>query len=278
MRDAPLVAVIQFPGSNCEYETAAVLRHHGLDGRIYRWNLHREIASDAPQAFVLPGGFSFQDRVRAGAVGSRERIMDVVVARAAEGIPVLGICNGAQILVESGLVPGWDSGSVQASLAANHVLGRSGYLSRWVYVRRAPEAGRSCPWLGMLGDRAFPIPIAHAEGRFVFPDRDLARVADCAALTYCGTDGSEPQGYPVNPNGSTANLAGIMNPAGNVLAMMPHPERASHLWQVPLSTQGEWGSARAELHGSPDLSVAPGPGSLFFRGLAGWLGLEGGSE
>jgi phosphoribosylformylglycinamidine synthase len=269
-----MVAVIQFPGSNCEYETAAAVRATGMEAAVFRWNQLHEIADASPDAFILPGGFSFQDRVRAGAVGAKERIMDTVVRMAGEGAPVLGICNGAQILVESGLVPGWSPGKVQSALAANHVPGRSGYLSRWVTIRAAPDASGRCPWLGALGDRVIPIPIAHAEGRFVFQDEDSDRLADCAALTYCRPDGVETPEFPVNPNGSAANLAGIMNPAGNVLAMMPHPERAFWMWQVPHSTQGEWGDARAALDRTGDLWSARGPGSLFFTGLAMRLGLE----
>jgi len=277
MRNVPLVAVIQFPGSNCEYETAAAVRASGPDARVFRWNQLRELTDASPDAFVLPGGFSFQDRVRAGAVGAKERIMDVVVRMAEAGTPVLGICNGAQILVESGLVPGWRPGAVQAALAANHVSGRSGYLSRWVFLR-ATDAGRTrCPWLSRMGDRVVPVPIAHAEGRFVFPAEVPDRIPECAALVYCDVDGVESAAYPVNPNGSTANLAAIMNPRGNVLAMMPHPERACRMWQVPRATPGAWGDARAELDGDPGLSAAGGPGALVFDGLARSLGIGGAS-
>jgi phosphoribosylformylglycinamidine synthase subunit PurQ / glutaminase len=275
MKDAPLVAVIQFPGSNCEYETAAAVRASGMEAAVFRWNQHREIADASPVAFVLPGGFSFQDRVRAGAVGAKERMMDMVVRLAGDGAPVLGICNGAQILVESGLVPGWSPGTVQAALAANHVRGRSGYLSRWVYARGFHDAWKICPWLGALRDRVIPIPIAHAEGRFVFnrQEETSGRLTECSALVYCRPDGVESPEFPFNPNGSAANLAGIMNPAGNVLAMMPHPERAFWMWQVPHSTQGEWGEARARLDRTRELRSSRGPGALFFQGLALHLGV-----
>lgn len=277
MKPLPLVAVIQFPGSNCEYETAAAVRASGMDASVFRWNQHREIDEASPEAFILPGGFSFQDRVRAGAVGAKERIMDTVIRMAGAGAPVLGICNGAQILVESGLVPGWSPGTVQASLAANHVRGRSGYLSRWVYLHAAGDSWSRCPWLSDVRDGVLPVPIAHAEGRFVFRAEDLPGVGDCAALAYCTPDGVDSPEYPVNPNGSASNLAGIMNPEGNVLAMMPHPERAFWMWQVPHAVQGEWGRARARLDGTPALRTAHGPGSLFFHGLASWFGLREGS-
>ena len=270
---APLVAVIQFPGSNCEYETAGVIRESGMRAGIFRWNQWKELTDASPDAFILPGGFSFQDRVRAGAVGAKERIMDLVVERAGEGVPVLGICNGAQILVESGLVPGWEPGNVQTALAANHIEGRSGYLSRWTFLKVAPSANAATPWLSLLAGRIIPIPIAHAEGRFVFLEEDAVRIADCAALVYCDESGNESPEYPVNPNGSACNLAGIMNPAGNVLAMMPHPERAFRLWQVPIPTAGEWGDLRTGMNHDPAIATAGGPGELFFRGLAHSLGV-----
>ena len=270
----PSVAVIQFPGSNCEYETARAAREQGLEARVVRWNDLRS-AQEEFQAFVLPGGFSFQDRVRAGAVASKEAVMDLVCDAASSGKPLLGICNGAQILVESGLVPGWSEGRVEAALAANDSPGRAGYLSMWIHTTRAPGSRTSCPWLSLLspGD-VIPLPIAHAEGRFVFRDSDSARAAEAVALSYCSPDGAEASGYPDNPNGSRMNAAGITNRAGNILAMMPHPERAVWLWQVPPGLRGLWGDRRRELHGSGSLLLEQGPGALLFAGLASSLGVE----
>jgi phosphoribosylformylglycinamidine synthase len=267
------VAVIQFPGSNCEYETARVLRSSGLDGRIFRWNQWSELRAAGCLAYVLPGGFSFQDRVRAGAVGAKERIMDFLCEEALMGKPVLGICNGAQILVESGLVPGWTTGKVEASLSGNLVPGRSGYLSRWVFLR-VTDRGRSvCPWLTLLDGIPVPVPIAHAEGRFVFPgSRPQADVEPHAGLLYSRFDGADAAGWPDNPNGSVFDIAGLMNPGGNVLAMMPHPERAYWLWQVPPTVPGPWGDRRRESGHTPGIAVESGPGEAFFRSLAENLG------
>ena len=267
---APLAAVLQFPGSNCEHETTEVLDLSGLKGRLYRWNQWQELRDDAPDAVLLPGGFSYQDRVRAGAVAAKERIMDLVFQLASRGVPVLGICNGAQILVETGLVPGDAQGAVQASLAANHIPGRSGYLSSWIFVKIEGNAAERCPWLGSLGEEPIPLPIAHAEGRFV-----LAEGAEgSSALSYCGYSGLKPRGYPENPNGSERNMAGMMNRQGNVLAMMPHPERAFHMWQLPPGLPGEWGDRREKAAESGSLGIAPGPGSRFFRSLAVHFGLQ----
>ncbi|MCP4647746.1 MAG: phosphoribosylformylglycinamidine synthase I, partial [bacterium] len=218
-------AVIRFPGSNCEFETARVLRNSGVDTRIYNWNDIEMLSDNRADAYVLPGGFSFQDRVRAGVIAARESIMDLIFEEAVNGKPVLGICNGAQVLLESGLVPGWKPGSIQAALAGNLAPGRSGYLSGWIYLKAVPEAIKKCPWLCAMDEKPIPVPIAHAEGRFVFKEEDMSRVEEHIGLTYCSEDGSEPNGWPANPNGSALDVAALMNSEGNVLAMMPHPER-----------------------------------------------------
>ncbi len=266
MKSVPLVAVIQFPGSNCEYETNRAIKNSEMESRIYRWNQWRELKDSQSDAYVLPGGFSFQDRVRAGAVAAKERIMDLVFSEAEDGKPVLGICNGAQILVESGMVPGWEKGRIESALAANHICGRSGYLSRWIFLRTTARAQQICPWLGING--IIPLPIAHAEGRFVFSEENHGRAESSAALKYCDEKGNESGDYPVNPNGSFLNLAGVMNDRGNVLAMMPHPERAFWLWQLPPSLPGEWGDRRTQSLRSGSYASSKGPGSLFFTSLA----------
>ncbi len=274
MKSVPLVAVIQFPGSNCEYETSRVISSSGMTGRIYRWNQWKELKDSQPDAYVLPGGFSFQDRVRAGAVAAKERIMDLVFSEAADGKPVLGICNGAQILVESGLVPGWEKGKIESALASNHISGRSGYLSTWIFLHVSGKAKIICPWLRKTGGEVIPLPIAHAEGRFVFREEDRDRVRDIAALKYCDERGTESGEYPVNPNGSFLNLAGIMNERGNVLAMMPHPERAFWLWQLPPWIPGEWGERRFRSLSSGSYADDRGPGSGFFMSLSNYFNGE----
>ncbi len=241
-----IAAVIRFPGSNCEFETAGALKKAGIEPFIYNWNQADRLALNRADAYVLPGGFSFQDRVRAGVIASRERMMDVIFEEAAYGKPVLGICNGAQILLESGLVPGWKPGAVQAALASNLVTGRSGYLSRWVFLRKTP--GSSCPWLSAMDDSPIPVPIAHAEGRFMFRSDDSGRVSDHLGLVYSTVEGEAPTGWPDNPNGSHMNAAGLTNAGGNVLAMMPHPERAMDLWQVPPGLPGEVGRGQKGSH------------------------------
>jgi len=270
----PRVAVIQFPGSNCEYETARAAELSGLSARVVRWNRAGGLAGEC-DACILPGGFSFQDRIRAGAVAAKEPVMDAVCEMAARGMPVLGICNGAQILVESGLVPGWSPGRIEASLAANHVPGRSGYLSSWIFVWSGPHATGS-PWLCRAPQEPVPLPVAHAEGRFVLPAgtslSDLEQRGG-VGLVYCRPDGSGAGGFPWNPNGAGFDLAGVANPEGNVLAMMPHPERACMLWQVPANLPGPWGDRRRSRSME---AVSRGPGASIFDSLAAYLGVPQG--
>jgi len=266
----PRVAVVRFPGSNCEYETARALDACGLQGVIFNWNEISGAAGSGSSAWVLPGGFSFQDRVRAGAVAARERIMDVVYADAVSGKPVLGICNGAQILVESGLVPGWRPGAVEASLSGNLAPGRTGYLSRWIFVRAVPEGVDICPWLADAGEEPIPLPIAHAEGRFVFRSADGPQALEMSVLRYCSPEGAPASDWPLNPNGSSFAAAGVMKPRGNVLAMMPHPERALNIHHVPPNLPGPWGEVRRNRGPVSE----PGPGASFFRGLARYLEVQ----
>lgn len=268
----PGVAVIQFPGSNCEYETALALDEAGLEGRIVRWNASPGSLASC-HAYVLPGGFSYQDRIRAGAVAAKDGVMDAVCSMASAGKPVLGICNGAQILVESGLVPGWQPGRIEAALASNLSPGRTGYYADWIFTRTAGGSARS-PWLCACDESPIPLPVAHAEGRFLFPrgtTLDDLENAGTPALTYCMPGGEPAVDWPCNPNGSSFSLAGILDPAGGVLAMMPHPERARWLWQVPPGLPGPWGEKRRRSSGA-DAIREPGPGSVFFASLARWLG------
>ena len=162
---AARVAVVQLPGVNCEAETARALGRVGLEAEVFRWTrAPRELA--AFDAYVLPGGFSYQDRVRAGALASKDPLIEVLGARAARGAPVLGICNGAQVLVESGLVPG--GGGVELALARNRMPGRAGYYARWVYVR--VEDSRCVFTRALEPGTVLPLPVAHGEGRFVARD------------------------------------------------------------------------------------------------------------
>lgn len=261
------VAVIQFPGVNCEYETADAARSVGLEAELFRWNEDPSLLEES-LAVVLPGGFSYQDRIRAGVVAAKDHIMDKLAELAAAGRPLLGICNGAQVLVESGFIPGIHWERVDLALAPNVMADREGYYCTWVHLR---NEGTGCLWTkSLLKEEVIPVPIAHAEGRFVTDEEDIIkemRKNGQIALRYCTDRGEIEHGFPVNPNGSMDNIAGVCNREGNVLAMMPHPERASWLRQVPEDLQGQWGRKRIKAAGKAEMMEDEGPGRRFFASL-----------
>jgi len=263
------VAVVQFPGVNCEFETARALRRLGLRAEIIRWNRTGDLV-DRYAGFVLPGGFSYQDRVRGGAIASREPVMGEIAEAAARGTPILGICNGAQILVEAGLVPGTEAGRVEAALGPNRMPGRTGYHCDWVSLVHA--AGPSFLSRELREGENLPLPVAHAEGRFLSEDPDLferLRAAGQIPLFYAAPEGGAAAEYPFCPNGSALGAAAICNPAGNVVAMMPHPERAAWLHQVPAHLPSSWAG---EKEGLPEKGAealfAPGPGLVVLAAFA----------
>ncbi len=261
------VLVVQFPGVNCEYESLRAVEAVGLNGEIRRWNDATSAVRDAA-AIIIPGGFSYQDRIRAGVVAAKDSVIDAVVDAAERGVPVLGICNGAQILVETGIVPAFAKGRIDVALAPNRMTGRSGYYCTWVHVTRGPASCVFTDFMGETSSKAVPIPLAHAEGRFVTSSPEVeTRLAagDGVALRYSTPEGDVATSFPHNPNGSSYAIAGLTNPGGNVLAVMPHPERAAWYHQVPRHTGGKWGHGRDFVAGG-DL-FAPGPGLGFFSSL-----------
>lgn len=274
------VAVLQIPGVNCEYETVRVLEAVGLAARIVRFN---EPASSLGEfdAYVLPGGFAFQDRVRAGAVAAKLPAVERIAAESEKGKPVLGICNGAQVLVEAGLVPGIRKGQVEMALAPNRAPRRQGYLCQWVRVRAEAGPGRAL-WCGALAEgEIVPLPIAHGEGRFETADpsvRERIQRDGLSLLRYVDRLGHPAEHFPDDPNGAVLMSAGITNLEGNVLALMPHPERASWLRQVPLDGEGSWSERRRRAVGSFTALEGAGPGRFLFESLARHLGVAAAAE
>jgi phosphoribosylformylglycinamidine synthase len=201
------VAVVRFPGSNCEPEAARAVERAGGEA-FFAW--HRDRSLRGADAVILPGGFSYGDYLRSGAIARMSPVMDAIRAHADAGGPVLGICNGFQILCEAGLLPG--------ALVRNASLT---YLSRPVDVRIERT---STPFTAdFAAGTVIRIPIGHGEGRFVGPESELDRIEALGqvVMRYVGVGGD----VPANPNGSARDIAAVCSPAGNVVGMMPHPER-----------------------------------------------------
>lgn len=264
------VAVVQFPGVNCEAETVRALERAGLRAEVFRWT---RPAGDlgAFDAYVLPGGFSYQDRVRAGVLAAKDPLLGVLAARAESGRPVLGICNGAQVLVEAGLVPG--GGEVSLALAHNRMPARGGYYTRWVTCRVEPSP---CVFTRSLEPGALlPLPVAHGEGRFVSGRRGAVAkllAAGQVPLRYARGDGAPAEDFPDNPNGAEQAAAAVCNAAGNVLAMMPHPERVLDVGAIARTAGGEWGRRQREaLARGGALAFEDSPGMGLFEGLRAHL-------
>jgi phosphoribosylformylglycinamidine synthase subunit PurQ / glutaminase len=205
------IGVVTFPGSNCDYDCYKASREVLGAETVYLWHGNHDLAG--VDAVFLPGGFSYGDYLRAGSIASLSPIMQEVRGFAEEGGLVVGICNGFQILCEAGMLPG--------ALIRNRSLK---FSSKAVHlnVERSVAPFTSAYEVGQV----LRVPIAHGEGCYVAPDEDLERLEGdgLVLFRYCDADGRVTEA--ANPNGSVNNIAGIMNAGGNVLGMMPHPERA----------------------------------------------------
>jgi len=258
----PRLAVVQLPGVNCEVESARLINETGGQADIFRWT-RPPVELESYDGYLIPGGFSYQDRVRAGAVAAKDPLLRVLLEGAEQGKPILGICNGCQVLVEAGLVPGLEPGRVEIALAHNRFPGRGGYHAQWVAVEAHPNA--RTPFVEGLSS-VVPLPVAHAEGRFTHEDPAFFEklAADGhVALRYTAL-GGRANG---NPNGSLLDAAALTNLTGNVLAMMPHPERAAQLRHVPEDLPGAWGQSRLAAAGNAKALAGAGPGTFLLRRL-----------
>ena len=203
--------VVTFPGSNCDEDMIYVL--NDLLGQKVERLWHKEKDLKGVDFVVLPGGFSYGDYLRSGAIARFSPIMDEVIAHASRGGYVMGICNGFQILTESGLL--------QGALLHNN---NQKFICKNVFLR--PVSNSAAITKG-LEEKAYKIPVAHGEGRFYASDDTLKSIQDNDQILfkYCASDGEVAEAE--NPNGSLHNIAGITNPSKNVFGMMPHPERAA---------------------------------------------------
>ena len=203
--------VIVFPGSNCDRDVAVAIKN--ISGHRPQMVWHKETSSDKSDLIVVPGGFSYGDYLRCGAMASTSPIMQDVVKKAKEGVPVLGICNGFQILIESGLLDGALMRNSSLSFICRDILIKPKNQSS-VFTKKTQVA---------------KMPIAHNEGNFFVTSEQLKKIQDNdqIAFQYCDENGNVSEHS--NPNGSLENIAGILNENKNVLGMMPHPERAAEL-------------------------------------------------
>jgi len=203
-------AVIVFPGSNCDRDVQVALAERVGAPPLMVW--HGDSDFPAVDLIVVPGGFSYGDYLRSGAMAAHSPVMRAVVARAKKGVPVLGICNGFQILTETGLLPG--------IMMRNAALK---FVCRDVFLR--VESTDSLFTRHYRPSQVIRLPVAHMDGNYFADDETLKRLADGdrIAFRYCDAAGSSDAA--ANPNGSLDDIAGILGEGRNVLGMMPHPER-----------------------------------------------------
>ncbi len=204
--------IVVFPGSNCDYDTYYVLKEIFKQDVKFIW--HKESSVGDVDVLILPGGFSYGDYLRPGAIARFSPIMSDVIRFAKNGGKVIGICNGFQILVEAGLLPG--------ALLRNSSLR---FICKFVYVR---VENKNTIFTSLCENgEVLKLPIAHGDGNYYVDDETLKRLIENGqvVLRYCDKDGNVTE--DANPNGSIYNIAGIVNEEGNVFGLMPHPERCS---------------------------------------------------
>ncbi len=204
--------VVTFPGSNCDQDMIYVLETILGQEVINLW--HKDTSLQGVDFVVLPGGFSYGDYLRSGAIAKYSPIMEQVIAHGKKGGNILGVCNGFQILCETGLLPG-------ALLHNNNQK----FICKNVFLK--PESASTMLTRGLDVDTAYKIPIAHGEGRYFASPKVIEELNDKDQVLFRYCDDSGQVSDSVNPNGSVDNIAGICNSGRNIFGMMPHPERAA---------------------------------------------------
>jgi len=238
----PKALVLRTAGTNCDRETQYALEQAGF--LASRLHVSRLMEDSTPlkeaQFLVIPGGFSYGDDVAAGKILAnqiRHHLSDQLNEFFAKDKLILGICNGFQIMIKSGILPWGKVSPTQPNEDATLAWNDCGkFEARWVHLRSDSE---KCVFLPK--DKIIALPIAHGEGKFVTRDSaslEQLRKNDQIALRYVDADGN-PGGFPINPNGSTEDIAGICDPTGRALGLMPHPERFVEITHHPQWTRGE---------------------------------------
>ncbi len=239
------VAIMIFPGTNSEEETLRLALDVGMNAQLVHWSLAATLSEY--DAYILPGGFAYEDRIRAGAISAHDPMMDSVIDGAQRGKLVLGICNGAQILLEAGLVPG--TGAVRIPSAAftrNAPIPK--FICKRVEIRLSVEPSRCAITAFLSKDAIVPAWVAHGEGRLAASSQHLQELRTGNHIAFVYVNGA--------PNGSALDAAALTNTAGNVLAIMPHPERNA------------WGYNHLRERCATENVLAPSGGAVFFESFA----------
>ncbi|MEM0157805.1 MAG: phosphoribosylformylglycinamidine synthase subunit PurQ [Thermoplasmataceae archaeon] len=232
---AKKVAIIRMEGTNNEYEAFQSFSRVGLEPHYVHVNelKRKSVSLEDFSAIFIPGGFSAGDYIRAGVLFAR-RLEDAALIDISrfvdEDKPVIGICNGFQVLTEMGFLPGWSPGQSREIVLAPNDSNR--YECRYTYVRVESHNPILAPQLE-IGSHHL-IPVAHAEGkiRIMKPETTLSKLEDNGQILFrYSTPGGDLDGYPWNPNGSVSSVAAVSNPHGNVIGMMPHPERLFYYYR-----------------------------------------------
>mgnify|MGYP001159571972 FL=1 len=228
------IGVIQFPGSNTERETFLACKRANMEPVELLWNCSHDILIEM-DGYIIVGGFSYEDRSRAGIIAALDPIMAAIKIESSKGKPVLGICNGAQILIESGLIPGIKNNTVGMALTDNKRIVNEkvvgvGYYNSWSDLKMTTDPIRCAFTRNFKKNTMINIPFAHGEGRFIMPEGLLEELQNNqqVAFKYANKNGEEVDQFPTNPNGSQNNIAAVCNTGGNVMAIMPHPERTTN--------------------------------------------------
>ncbi|MCZ7613369.1 MAG: phosphoribosylformylglycinamidine synthase subunit PurQ [Ignavibacteriaceae bacterium] len=208
----PKFGVVVFPGSNCDHDTYYVLRKIIDVDVVFLW--HKQTSLEGCNIIILPGGFAYGDYLRTGAVARFSPIMTEVIRFANNGGYVFGICNGFQILLEAGLLPG--------VMIRNESLN---FVCKDIYLKI--ENSNTALTKGITNKSLLKIPIAHGEGNYFTDEKTLGELEDNHQIVFRYSTINGSVNSQANPNGSISNIAGIMNKKGNVFGMMPHPERCS---------------------------------------------------
>jgi phosphoribosylformylglycinamidine synthase I len=256
-REEIKVCVIRVGGTNCDVETQRAFQELGVKAEVLHVNkLAKQRNLLDYNVLVFPGGFSFGDYVRSGVIFARS--LNVKLGKEIETFieqdrPILGICNGFQILVEYGLLPGFKGVSAypEATLTTNVP---QGFKCQWIHLKH--ENKGKCAFTNKIPTgKVLRMPIAHGEGRFLFPvEKEMQMLQklvdnDMMVFRYCDENGNLADGkFPTNPNGSFYDIAGICNRDGTIFGLMPHPERAMYWWQFPDWTRekqmGQYGDGK----------------------------------